>query len=211
MYLSGAMPLPNEYDFMELDEPAPRAPGDFAERVVIALDCANGRRVGPDRGLPRAGTAGRRHRSSSRQHALRAVNLVVGDASSTGEILAATCSRSSASGSPRISPRPSTSRSSPTRGASSTRTRRRRHCGSPPIWSRRGRTSIGSSRASTRTSRSRSSSSSRALERARVYEGGRVIVSVPAKTTSTTLVPRSPSPRGSSTTCARSRAQTSSR
>src|SRR6187200_1473668 len=51
MYLFGEVPIPNEYQFMEfagiLRGPNP-APGD---RVVLALDAANERRLGPENDL----------------------------------------------------------------------------------------------------------------------------------------------------------------
>src|SRR4249920_3343646 len=48
MYLAGNVPLPNEYAFMPLDDLLRATPPeDAAERVVIALDCANERRLGP--------------------------------------------------------------------------------------------------------------------------------------------------------------------
>lgn len=88
MYLSGGVPLPKEYAFMQLDKLVRELPEDAAERVVIALDCANERRLGPDPSF-----VGRaplvididHHHDNTRFGGL---NLVVGDASSTGEILA---------------------------------------------------------------------------------------------------------------------------
>jgi phosphoesterase RecJ-like protein len=48
-YLSGTTPLPREYRFMRaLDRLRRDLPADSAERVVIAVDCANERRLGPD-------------------------------------------------------------------------------------------------------------------------------------------------------------------
>ncbi|HEU4451270.1 MAG TPA: bifunctional oligoribonuclease/PAP phosphatase NrnA [Gaiellaceae bacterium] len=87
MYLSGIIPLPHEYAFMELDGLRRTPPDDAGERVVLALDCANERRIGPDPGL----LAGAplvvdvdHHHDNNR---FGDVNLVVPDASSTGEIL----------------------------------------------------------------------------------------------------------------------------
>src|ERR1700749_724381 len=44
MYLAGAPPLPAEYGFMPLGEVLRTPPPDVAERVLLALDCANERR-----------------------------------------------------------------------------------------------------------------------------------------------------------------------
>ena len=87
MYLFGTVPLPHEYGFMELDGIRRTPPDDAAERVVLALDCANERRLGPDSGLleraPLVVDIDHHHDNTR----FGAVNLVVPDASSTGEIL----------------------------------------------------------------------------------------------------------------------------
>ena len=87
MFLSGNVPLPHEYGFMELDRIRRMPPEDGADRVVLALDCANERRLGPDPGLLEAAPLVvdiDHHHDNSR---FGDVNLVVADASSTGEIL----------------------------------------------------------------------------------------------------------------------------
>jgi phosphoesterase RecJ-like protein len=87
LYLSGSIPLPHEYDFMSLDGLRRDAPPDAAERVVLALDCANERRTGPDSGLLEAAPLVidvDHHHDNTR---FGDINLVVPDASSTGEIL----------------------------------------------------------------------------------------------------------------------------
>ena len=87
MYLSGDVPLPKEYDFMALDELRRDLPDDVGDRVVLALDCANRRRLGPDPSfLDHAPVVidVDHHHDNTRFGSL---NLVVGDASSTGEIL----------------------------------------------------------------------------------------------------------------------------
>jgi len=48
LYLSGTTPLPREYAFMGLDQIVREPPDDVSERVFLALDCANERRIGPD-------------------------------------------------------------------------------------------------------------------------------------------------------------------
>jgi bifunctional oligoribonuclease and PAP phosphatase NrnA len=87
LYLSGIIPLPREYAFMSLDGVSRTAPEDATERVVLALDCANERRIGPDPALLEAAPLVidvDHHHDNSR---FGDVNLVVPDASSTGEIL----------------------------------------------------------------------------------------------------------------------------
>src|SRR3954463_12445362 len=48
MYLAGQAPLPGEYSFMPLTDLARRVPADAGERVLLAVDCANESRLGPD-------------------------------------------------------------------------------------------------------------------------------------------------------------------
>src|SRR5215468_12368895 len=48
MYLAGHGPLPAEYAFMPLDELMREVPADAATRVLLAVDCANESRLGPD-------------------------------------------------------------------------------------------------------------------------------------------------------------------
>ncbi len=87
MYLYGDAPLPREYGFMGLDGLRRELPDDAGERVLVALDCANESRVGPvPELLERAPLTLDidHHHDNSR---FGDVNLVVGDASSTGEVL----------------------------------------------------------------------------------------------------------------------------
>ena len=87
MYLYGDAPLPREYGFMPLDGVRRGLPGDVAERVLIALDCANESRMGPVPQLLEQAPLTLdidHHHDNSR---FGDVNLVVGDASSTGEVL----------------------------------------------------------------------------------------------------------------------------
>jgi len=88
MYLFGEVPIPNEYEFMDfagiLRGPNP----DSSERVVVALDCANERRLGPESALLEKAQLVvdiDHHHDNTR---FGKVNLIVGHASSTGEILA---------------------------------------------------------------------------------------------------------------------------
>src|SRR3954447_8824435 len=41
MYLAGSAPLPGEYAFMELGDLHRDLPPDAADRVLVAVDCAN--------------------------------------------------------------------------------------------------------------------------------------------------------------------------
>jgi phosphoesterase RecJ-like protein len=87
LYLSGSIPLPSEYDFMDLGAVRRELPDDAAERVVLALDCANERRLGPDSSFVQRSPLVvdiDHHHDNSR---FGQVNLIVADASSTGEIL----------------------------------------------------------------------------------------------------------------------------
>ena len=87
MYLYGDAPLPAEYSFMPLDELRRELPEDWRERVLIALDCANESRLGPDP-EPLVGASLMldidHHHDNSRFGTL---NLIVPNASSTGEVL----------------------------------------------------------------------------------------------------------------------------
>jgi phosphoesterase RecJ-like protein len=87
MYLYGDAPLPQEYSFMPLDELTRVMPDDASERVLVALDCANERRLGPDPTLlARAPDVVNidHHHDNSR---FGQVNFVVPNASSTAEVL----------------------------------------------------------------------------------------------------------------------------
>ncbi len=86
-YLSGTTPLPHEYAFMELAELRRKPPDDAAERVLLVLDCANERRIGPDPSLlaraPLVIDVDHHHDNSR----FGDLNYVGANASSTGEIL----------------------------------------------------------------------------------------------------------------------------
>src|SRR6266404_4456919 len=87
MYLYGDAPLPAEYSFMPLAELQRQLPDDWRERVLIAVDCANESRLGPDpeplAGAPLVIDIDHHHDNSR----FGAVNLIVANASSTGEVL----------------------------------------------------------------------------------------------------------------------------
>jgi phosphoesterase RecJ-like protein len=87
MYLAGATPLPAELDFMPFRELVREPPDDTGERVLLAVDCANERRLGPDPELLDRVVLTvdvDHHHDNTR---FGAVNLVVADASSTAEIV----------------------------------------------------------------------------------------------------------------------------
>src|SRR6476660_2584252 len=46
MYLTGSAPLPAEYAFRELADLQRTLPDDLGDRVLLAVDCANERRIG---------------------------------------------------------------------------------------------------------------------------------------------------------------------
>ncbi len=88
MFVPGQAPLPGEYTFLELDGVHREPPADHAERVLVAVDCAKEERLGPDPSLladaPFALDIDHHHDNTR----FGDVNLIVPDASSTGEILA---------------------------------------------------------------------------------------------------------------------------
>ena len=87
MFLSGSSAIPQEYSFMQLDGVLRELPADVAERVLVAVDCAKADRIGPD---PAPVEQTKlvididHHHDNTR---FGAVNLIVSDASSTGEVL----------------------------------------------------------------------------------------------------------------------------
>jgi phosphoesterase RecJ-like protein len=90
MFLGGPAPLPGEYRFLDLPERGllRERPEDAAERVLVAVDCASAARVGAEVGLvelaPHTINIDHHHDNPG----FGDVNLVVEDASSTGEVLA---------------------------------------------------------------------------------------------------------------------------
>ena len=87
MYLSGDGPLPAEYRFLDLSDLARTLPDDTEERVLVAVDCASERRIGPE---PDALTRAKQivdidhHHDNTR---FGSANVIVADASSTAEII----------------------------------------------------------------------------------------------------------------------------
>jgi phosphoesterase RecJ-like protein len=86
MVLHTDAPLPGEYGFMPLAELRRRWPEDVSERVLVALDCANESRIGDQDVLGRVPlTINIDHHHDNT--GFGDVNLIVPDASSTGEVL----------------------------------------------------------------------------------------------------------------------------
>ena len=86
MYLAGETPLPREYAFMPLEGLVREPPADAAERVLLAVDCAKEDRIGDEAARSRAPLVINvdHHHDNTRFGDL---NLIVADASSTGEVL----------------------------------------------------------------------------------------------------------------------------
>jgi bifunctional oligoribonuclease and PAP phosphatase NrnA len=87
MFLAGQAPVPREYAFMQLDELLREVPADIADRTVVAVDCAKADRIGPDTRLLDEAVSVvdiDHHHDNTR---FGDVNLIVADASSTGEVL----------------------------------------------------------------------------------------------------------------------------
>ena len=83
MYLSGDAPTPGEYRFLDLSSLRRELPDDTEERVLLALDCASERRIGPEPAVverARLVVNVDHHHDNSRFGDL---NLIVDDASST--------------------------------------------------------------------------------------------------------------------------------
>jgi phosphoesterase RecJ-like protein len=89
MVLGGPQPLPGEYAFLDLEGRGllRSVPGDVAERVLVAVDCAQESRIVESRLHDEARLTLNvdHHHDNTR---FGAVNLVVEDASSTAEVLA---------------------------------------------------------------------------------------------------------------------------
>ncbi len=87
MYLAGNAALPGEYGFLPLAELPRELPEDVGDRVLLALDCASESRLGSNPAvLERAKLVidVDHHHDNTR---FGAVNLVVADASSTAEVV----------------------------------------------------------------------------------------------------------------------------
>jgi phosphoesterase RecJ-like protein len=86
MVIANDAPLPGEYDFMDLGGLRRAWPDDLSERVLVAVDCAQENRMARPEALavaPLVVNVDHHHDNTC----FGAVNLVVADASSTGEVL----------------------------------------------------------------------------------------------------------------------------
>jgi bifunctional oligoribonuclease and PAP phosphatase NrnA len=90
MFLGGPAPLPGEYRFLELRDRGllRELPADARERTLVAVDCASAGRVGAEPGVVEQApfTVNIDHHHDNPRYG--DVNLVAADASSTGEALA---------------------------------------------------------------------------------------------------------------------------
>src|SRR5439155_14006344 len=85
--LLGPIPLPAEYRFMPLDGVLREPPADAAERVLVAVDCAKETRLDAPGELREQAPLVLdidHHHDNTR---FGSINLIVADASSTGEVL----------------------------------------------------------------------------------------------------------------------------
>jgi phosphoesterase RecJ-like protein len=87
MYLAGEAPLPGEFGFLAFGELRRELPDDLEQRVLLAVDCANVRRIGPETQATKRARLVLdvdHHHDNSR---FGNANLIVADASSTAEIV----------------------------------------------------------------------------------------------------------------------------
>ncbi|MBA3383343.1 MAG: bifunctional oligoribonuclease/PAP phosphatase NrnA [Actinobacteria bacterium] len=87
MLLVGDAPLPGEYSFMPLDGLLRSVPDDASQRILLAVDCANESRIGPDPEVLQLSPLVvdiDHHHDNSR---FGDVNVIDAKASSTGELL----------------------------------------------------------------------------------------------------------------------------
>jgi bifunctional oligoribonuclease and PAP phosphatase NrnA len=87
MFMPLTTSVPQEYQFMQLDGLLRELPDNMEERVLVAVDCAKADRIGPDLSVvDRAKLVVDidHHHDNTR---FGAINLIVSDASSTGEVL----------------------------------------------------------------------------------------------------------------------------
>jgi phosphoesterase RecJ-like protein len=87
MFLGGETGIPQEYELLALEDLRRELPPDAAERVLVALDCASATRMGLDPALlervPLSLDVDHHHDNTR----FARVNLIVPEASSTGEVV----------------------------------------------------------------------------------------------------------------------------
>jgi bifunctional oligoribonuclease and PAP phosphatase NrnA len=87
MFLGNPAPLPGEYRFLPFGDLVRALPADVGERALVAVDCANESRIGADPAVLHVAPFTvniDHHHDNSR---FGDVNLVIAEASSTGEVL----------------------------------------------------------------------------------------------------------------------------
>ena len=207
MFVPGQAPLPGEYTFLALEGVHREPPADHAERVLVAVDCAKEERLGPDPSLlaeaPFTVDIDHHHDNTC----FGDVNLIVSDASSTGEILADVFRELGVELTPEIA--------EPLYVALVTDTGRFQYANTSPKALRLAADLIEAGADWHKVFQTVYESVqfaklkllARALERAEVHSGGRLVISHLRKETSPRLGRSSRTRRGSSTTCVRSRAR----
>ena len=208
MYLAGETPLPREYAWMPFGNLRRAVPEDAAGRVLLALDCANESRLGPDPEIlasaPLVVNVDHHHDNSR----FGAVNLVVADASSTGEIVRDLLAELDVELTPDIA--------EAIYIALVTDTGRFQYTNTTPKALRLAAELVEAGADVHKIFQDVYESVqfaklkllARALERAQIYEGGRLVVSYLLRDDFSRSGRRSPTSRGSSTTSAPSRAPT---
>jgi phosphoesterase RecJ-like protein len=178
MYLAGPAPLPGEYRFLELAPLLRELPSDLDGRILVAVDCAQEARLGEQADALLTGVSAvvniDHHHDNTR---FGAVNLVVADASSTGELLADVFAELGARITPEIA--------EPLYTAIVTDTGRFQYANTTPKALRLAADLIEAGADSHKVFQvvyesvqfAKLKLLARALERARVVEGGRVVVS----------------------------------
>ena len=206
-------PLPREYAFMQLDGLLRELPDDMEERTLVAVDCAKADRIGPGhdaRSTARSSSIDIDHHHDNTRFG--DVNLIVADASSTGEVLRDVFAELGVELTPEIA--------EPLYIALVTDTGRFQYTNTTPKSLRLAAELVEAGadvhavfqQVYESVEFAKLKLLARALERARVLEGGlhRRLVSRCAPTSPRSARP-SRTPRGSSTTCAPSRARSSPR
>ena len=206
MYLAGDGRFPAEYGFLPLDEVLPRAAGRRrGARPARASTARTSARLGPSRRSLEQRGARRRRRPPPRQHALRRRQPRRRRRVLDRRDRRATCSRRSTSRSRRRSPRRSTS-------ALVTDTGRFQYANTTPKALRLAAELVEAGadvhdvfkQVYETVQFAKLKLLARALDRAQVYEGGRLVVSYLLRSPTSPRSGRtSRTPRGSSTTCAR--------
>jgi phosphoesterase RecJ-like protein len=87
MFMPLTTGVSQEYQFMQLDGLLRELPDDMGERVLVAVDCAKADRIGPDLSVVERAKLVvdiDHHHDNTR---FGSINLIVSDASSTGEVL----------------------------------------------------------------------------------------------------------------------------